>query len=57
MSWNNYAFVNPEAFLLLLLIPAIAFWYYWQKGKYYVPMKMPSLESIAGISSWRVDTL
>jgi len=53
MSWNNYAFVNPEAFLLLLLIPAIAFWYYWQKGKYYVPMKMPSLESIAGVSSWR----
>jgi len=52
-NWSNINFVNPEAFLLLLFLPLIAFWYYRQQGQYYVPMKMPSLEGLTGVSSWR----
>ena len=52
-NWSNIQFVNPEAFLLLLLIPAVGFWYYKRRKQYYATIKMSSLQSIAGIRSWR----
>jgi Ca-activated chloride channel family protein len=46
-------FVNPEFFLLLLLLPLIGLWY-WRKGsQYYATLKMSSLQSIQHIRSWR----
>lgn len=50
---NNIQFVNPEFFLLLLLLPILAVWYYRKRSRYYATMLMPSLLSVQGIRSWR----
>jgi len=50
---ENINFVNPELLGLLLLIPAIAAWYFYQQKERYVHLKMPTLAAIAGISSLR----
>jgi Ca-activated chloride channel family protein len=50
---NNIQFVNPEFFLLLFLLPAIGVWYWRKRSRYYATLRMPSLESIEGMNSWR----
>lgn len=50
---ENINFVNPELLGFLLLIPAIVFWYIYQQKDRYVNLRMPTLESISGISSIR----
>lgn len=50
---NNIQFVNPEFFLLLLILPILAVWYYRRRSRYYATMRMPSLLSVQGIHSWR----
>jgi Ca-activated chloride channel family protein len=52
-SLQNITFVNPEAFLLLLLLPAIGAWYFFRRDSHFASLKMPSLQSIQHISSWR----
>jgi len=49
---ENYHFDNPYWFLALLLIPAMAVWYFLQKDKTYANLNLPSLEAF-GESSWR----
>ena len=46
-------FLNPEFLLLLLVIPAIAAWVFFKKEDPHVSLKMPTLASIAGMSSIR----
>ena len=46
-------FVNPELLALLLVLPAIAAWFYVKNKDQHVSLKMPTLEAIAGISSLR----
>lgn len=53
LNWSNIQFVNPEAFVLLLLLPAVGFWYYKKRKDYYATIKMSSLQSLAGVRSWR----
>ncbi len=48
-----YNFVNPEFFLLLLLLPVLGVWYYRRYRERYPTMGMPSLEGIRQLSSWR----
>lgn len=51
--FDNIEFVNPEFLLLLLLIPAIAAWFFYKKKDQYVSLKLPTLEAIKDLSSFR----
>ena len=51
--FDNIEFVNPELLALLLLIPAIAAWFFYKKTDPHVSLKMPTLESVSGLSSFR----
>ena len=50
---DNIQFVNPEFFLLLLLLPLIGYWYLRRRSRHYAALRMPSLDSIRGMRSWR----
>ena len=50
---DNIQFVNPEIFLLLLLLPLIGYWYLRRRSRHYAALRMPSLDSIRGMRSWR----
>jgi Ca-activated chloride channel family protein len=52
--WSeNINFVNPEFFLLLLLLPVIAFWYFRRYRRRYATLRMPSLRGVEGLPSIR----
>lgn len=42
MRWNNFEFLNPEFFWLLLLIPFLAFWYFLMRKKDNATLTIPS---------------
>ncbi|HHH49756.1 MAG TPA: VWA domain-containing protein [Saprospiraceae bacterium] len=46
-------FVNPEFFLLLLLLPIIGFWYLWKYRQRYPEMRLSTLEALAEVNSLR----
>ena len=50
---DNIQFVNPEFFLLLLLLPLAGYWYLRRRKQHYGTLRMPSLDSIRGMRSWR----
>lgn len=50
---KNIVFVNPEFFLLLLLLPAVGVWYYQRYRQHYAPISMPTLQAFKGNSSLR----
>lgn len=50
---ENIQFVNPEFFLLLLLLPLVGYWYLRRRRRHYAALRMPSLDSIRGMRSWR----
>ena len=50
---ENIQFVNPEFFLLLLLLPLAGFWYLRRRKQHYASLRMPSLDSVKGVRSWR----
>ncbi len=53
-NWTeNIQFAQPEALFLLLLLPLVAYWYYRTYRSRYPHLRMPSLEGLRGISSWR----
>lgn len=49
----NIEFVNPEFFLLLLLLPAVGWYYLRKRRQHYATLRMPSLASVQGMQSWR----
>lgn len=49
----EYTFVNPEFFVLLLLLPLLGAWYFFRHNTHYATLKMPTLKSIEGVTSWR----
>ena len=51
--FSNISFLHPWFFLLLLLLPLVAFLRYRQKGQHHASMTMPTLESVSGIRSWK----
>ncbi len=50
---ENINFVNPGLLGLLVLIPLIGIWYFFEYKKRYPTLKMPSLEAVQDMSSWR----
>lgn len=50
---KNIHFVNPELLGLLLLLPLIGFFYYLRYRKYFVALRLSSLQALEGITSWR----
>ena len=50
---TNIEFLNPEFFILLLAIPAIAAWVWFKKVDTDVSFTMSSIESIENINTWR----
>jgi Ca-activated chloride channel family protein len=53
VTFGGYTFINPEFFLLLLLLPVIGGWYYWRYRQHYATLRMSSLQSVAHLTSWR----
>jgi len=51
--FRNITFVNPGILLLLLLLPLLGLWYFFQYKKRYPTLTMPSLEAVKGVSAWR----
>jgi len=51
--FENITFVNKELFVLLLLLPLLGAWYFLQYKNRYPTLKMPSLDAVKGVSSWR----
>jgi len=50
--FNNFEFVNPQLFWLLLLLPAITFWYYLKRKKQTATLKISSLKGFKTTSNW-----
>lgn len=50
---SSTTFIHPWFFLLLLLIPAVAYYRYRQRKQYHTVLKMPTLEAAQGLKSWR----
>ena len=54
MEIGGYTFANPHLFWLLLLIPILGAWFWWQRNSYYPDQSISNLTPLenAGIS-WR----
>ncbi len=50
---SNIEFVNPEAFLLLLLVPALAAWYWLKLRHRQTQLTVSTTAPIAAMSTWR----
>ncbi len=50
---ENINFVNPELLLLLLILPAMGFWYFMKYRRRYPTLRMPTLEGVGAQVSWR----
>lgn len=51
--FSNISFVHPYFLLLLLLLPAVAVWYYFKHAERYANLKMSTLQSLEGMDSLR----
>ncbi|TAK35563.1 MAG: VWA domain-containing protein [Saprospiraceae bacterium] len=51
--WHNLTFATPWAFLLLLLIPAVAYFRYRRRRRFFAALTMPTLEATKGMRPWR----
>ncbi|MEO1513627.1 MAG: VWA domain-containing protein [Bacteroidota bacterium] len=52
--WSeDMSFVNPGFLFLLLLIPLAGAFYYFRYKKHYASLRMSSLRSLQGLTSWR----
>jgi Ca-activated chloride channel family protein len=51
--FNTISFANPELFWLSLLLPAMFFWYVKNNNRQQAGLKVSSLKSFKGLSSWK----
>lgn len=51
--FNDINFLHPWFFLLLLLVPLVAYFRYQRKSEHHASMTMPNLASVKGIRSWK----
>lgn len=51
--FSNITFLHPWFFLLLLLLPAVAWYRYRRRQLHYASLKMPTLEAVRGMRSWK----
>lgn len=45
-NWNNFEFLNPEFFWLLLLIPVLAIWHFLMRKKDTAVLTIPTLKGV-----------
>ncbi len=50
---NNITFLHPWFFLLLLLLPVVAWFRYRHRQQHYAFLKMPTLEGVKNMQSWK----
>jgi len=50
---TNIQFVHPGFFWLLLALPLLGWWYRRQYRRRYATIRMPSLGSVEGLTTWR----
>lgn len=50
--FTNFEFVNPQLFWLLLLLPAIGFWYYIKRNKQTAALKISSTAGFKSGGNW-----
>lgn len=53
MIIGNYNFIQPEFLLLLVLLPIVAFWYYYRSKQYFPTFRMSSLEGVTNTRSYK----
>ena len=49
---SNFEFVNPQLFWLLLLLPALIFWYFWKRNHQTATLTISSLEGFKTSKNW-----
>lgn len=50
--FENFEFVNPTLFWLLLLLPALSIWYLWKRNKQTATLKISSLKGFKTGKNW-----
>ena len=50
--FENFEFVNPTLFWLLLLLPALTIWYLWKRNKQTATLKISSLKGFKTGKNW-----
>jgi Ca-activated chloride channel family protein len=50
---SSTTFIHPWFFLLLLIIPAVAYYRYQHRKRHHATLRMPTLEATQGFRSWR----
>ncbi|MBI5916110.1 MAG: VWA domain-containing protein [Bacteroidetes bacterium] len=51
--FTDISFQHPWFFLLLLALPAVAWWTYRHRQHHHATLKMPTLEAARGVKSWK----
>jgi len=54
MSFGEIEFANPYLLGLLLLVPAMAWWYYKKQDKYIAEVRLSTTQGIAVAQSWKI---
>ena len=52
---TNLKFAHPWAFLLLILAPLVVLWMRWQRSRRYPNLRMPTLDGVEGLTTWRTQ--
>lgn len=55
-SWWHLTFAQPWWLLLLALLPAAAWWLYRHADYYFATLRLPTLEGLQHVHSWRTRT-
>ncbi len=50
--FNNFEFVNPSFFWLLILLPAIGFWYYLKQNEQTASLKISNIQGFTRSGNW-----
>ncbi len=49
---QNFEFVHPQMFWLLLLLPVLLFWYVWKRNKLNAAVKISSIKGFKTANNW-----
>jgi Ca-activated chloride channel family protein len=52
MMFENFEFVNPQLFWLLLILPALLLWYFWKRKQQTASLKISSIRGFKTGKNW-----